>query len=246
MSSLKLGKLPARNAVSFKFAKYSALAPAPSKAGHYSLVTDWQGMMGNDQYGDCVCAEAGHATIYFNQESGKLVKISTKNVLSMYSAVTGFSPKDPNSDQGTDMQQAASYRRKTGILDSSGKRHKIVAYIALAVGDKNQMKQAVYYFGGFGLGFQFPASAMTQFNAGKNWTVVSKSPIEGGHDVWVCGYDSQYVYLNTWGDLIKATWGFVLKYMDEGLVYLTAEMLTNNKSLEGFDLTALQVDLKKL
>ena len=243
----KLGKLPARDAVDFKLAKYSvALAPAPAKAGHYSLVKDWQGMLGNDTLGDCVCAEAGHGTIYFNQESGKLVKISTKNVVDMYSAVTGYNPSDPNSDQGTDMQAAASWRRKTGLSDESGVKHKILAYLALSVANKPQIKQAVYYFGGFGLGIQFPDSAMTQFNAGKNWTVVKGAKIEGGHDVWVCGYDSSYVYLVTWGKLIKASWAFVTLYMDEGLVYLSAEMLNNNKSLEGFNATQLQADLKGL
>lgn len=245
--NLKLGKLPARlDAVSFKFRDYSVLAPAPAKGGHYSLVKDWQGMMGNDSLGDCVCAEAGHGTIYYNQESGKLVKISTQNVVDMYSAVTGYTPKDPNSDQGTDMVSAAAYRRKTGLLDESGIRHKILAYISLANGDTTQMKQAVYYFGGFGLGIQFPSSAMDQFNAGKNWTVVKGSKIEGGHDIWVCGYDSKYVYLVTWGKLIKATWSFVITYMDEALLYLSPEILTNGKSPEGFDLTALQKDLSSL
>lgn len=244
---LKLGKLPARNAVKFKLATYSYLPAPPVRAGHYSLVSDWQGMMGNDQWGDCVCAEAGHGTIYYNQESGKLVKISTDNILSMYSAVTGFNPNDPSTDQGTDMQQAASYRRKTGIVDSSGNRHKILAYLALDVpANKIQIKQAIYYFGGIGFGFQFPASAMSQFNAGKNWTVVSGSPIEGGHDVWVCGYDSRYVYLVTWGKLIKASWGFVTHYLDEALAYVSSESLLNNVSLEGFNQTQLLSDLNNL
>lgn len=245
MSSLKLGKKPARDAVDFKFSTYTTNLP-PAKGGHYLLVTDWQGMLGNDKLGDCVCAEAGHGTILFNQEAGKLVKILEGDVISMYSAVTGYTPDDPSTDQGTDMQVAASYRRKTGLLDSKGYRHKILAYLALSVANTAQMKQAVYYFGGFGLGIQFPDSAMTQFNEGKNWTVVKGSKIEGGHDVWVCGYDSEFVYLVTWGRLIKATWAFVTHYMDEGLVYLSQEALNNNKSLEGFNLAQLESDLKTL
>jgi hypothetical protein len=47
----------------------------------------------------------------------------------------------------------------------------------------------------------------------------------------------------TWGKLIKATWGFVHKYADEAVVYLS--MLTNNHSLEGFDVSQLHTDLNQ-
>lgn len=248
--SLKLGKLPARkDSIQFKLAKYlnlAALPTPPSKYGHQALVIDWEGMLGNDQYGDCVFAGAAHETILWGKEGGKNVTFSTQSVLSDYSAVTGFNPNDPNSDQGTDMQVAASYRRKTGVKDQNGTRHKVDAYLAIAAGNVAEVKQAVYLFSNVGIGFQFPASAMTQFNAGKNWTVVSGSKIEGGHYVPVVGYDSRYLYVVTWGKLQKMSWGFFKKYCDEAVVYLSSEMLVNGKSLEGFDAAQLQADLGQL
>lgn len=240
----KLGKLPARDSVKLKLKDYLTFSVVPpTKFGHYDLETNW-GLLGNDQYGDCVWAGAGHETILWNKEADKTITITEQDALNDYSAVTGFNPDNPSSDQGTDMQVAAAYRQKTGITDGTN-RHKITAYVALSVGDKTELKQAIYLFSAVGVGINFPASAMTQFNDGKPWTIV-KSSIEGGHYVPAVGYDSKYVYVVTWGKIQKMSWGFLEKYNDESLAYISLEMLTNNKSLEGFDLAQLQTDLKQL
>jgi hypothetical protein len=243
---MKLGKLPARpGAVKLKLATYLPTVKPPTSYGHQSLVSVW-GMLGNDQYGDCVWAGAGHETMLWNREASNIVTFTDKSVLSDYSKVTGFNPNDPNTDQGTDMQVAASYRKKTGVLDSQGNRHKVGAYVAISIGNVDELKAAMYLFSAVGLGIRFPKSAMTQFNNGKAWTVVSSSPIEGGHYVPLVGYTSKYVNLITWGKVQKATWGFVKRYMDEGLVYLTTEMLSGDKSIDGFNLSQLQADLSSL
>lgn len=241
---MKLGKLPGRpGAVKFKLTDYMTLPTPPKSFGHYRLLTNWQ-MLGNDTVGDCVLAGAGHETMLWNREANKTVTVTTADAIADYSAITGYNPNDPSSDQGTDMTVAASYRRKTGVL-AQDKRHKITAYLALQVGDETQLKQAIYLFSAVGVGIQFPSSAMDQFNRGKNWTVV-KSSIEGGHYIPCVGYDSKYVYLVTWGKCIKMSWGFYKKYNDESIAYLSSEMLTNNKSLEGFNVAQLESDLKGL
>jgi len=172
---------------------------------------------------------------------GKLpARISDRSVLSDYSAATGFDPNDPSTDQGTDMQAAASYRKKTGIRDAKGKRHKIDGY--LAIRSPYELKQAVWLFGAAGLGVEFPKSAMKQFDAGKPFTV-EKSGITAGHYMPVIGYDKNWVYLVTWGKVVQATYGWVNKYMDESIAYLSLEMLKNGKSLEAFDLITLQKDI---
>lgn len=245
---MKLGKLPARpGAVKLQFKNYStALITPPSKYGRYGLVSDWQGMLGNDQYGDCVWAGADHEHIYWNKEANKDLRFTSQNALDDYAKCTGFKPNDPNTDQGTDMQVAASYRLKTGIGDAQGQRHKIGAYVALIVGNEAELKQAIFYFGAVGIGIQFPASAMAQFNTGKNWTIVTGSKIEGGHYVPAVGYDSRYIYVVTWGKLIKMSWAFFRKYNDESIVYLDTEMMTGGVSLEGFNISQLTSDLAEL
>lgn len=249
ISQLRLGKTPARQgAIKFSIDTYtdtSSLPATPVTYGHQGLISTW-GMFGNDRYGDCVWAGAAHEHMLWNKEANKDVSFTDNSVLSAYSTVTGFNPNDPSTDQGTDMELAAKFRRQTGILDSNNVRHKISAYLNLPVGNETKIKQATYLFSGVGLGFQFPDVAMDQFNQGKPWTVVSRAHIEGGHYTPIVGYDAQYVYLVTWGKIQKATWQFVLKYMDEGIVYLNGEFFINGKTMEGLDVLTLQKDLNKL
>lgn len=245
--TFKLGKLPARpGAVRFALAQYAPSLPTPpSKAtAHQALVSDY-GMLANDNFGCCVFSGSAHETMLWNREAGTAVPFTDRAVLSDYSAVTGFNGS-PESDQGTDMTVAASYRRRTGVIDANGQRHQVAAYLAIAPGQKLALKQAVWLFSAVGIGVRFPASAMDQFNAGRSWSVVASSPIEGGHYVPAVGYDSRYVYVVTWGRLQKMTWGFYARYCDEALAYLSPEMLTGGLSPEGFAVAALQADLGAL
>ena len=149
----KLGKLPARpNAVSFKLKAYLTELPKPpsSYTANKYYPGIW-GVLGNDSYGDCVWAGAGHETMLWNNEATVNVIINDSNSLSDYSAVTGFNPNDPNSDQGTDMAVAAKYRQNVGIVDTQGKRHKVAAYLALEASNVTQLKQAISTFGVVGL-----------------------------------------------------------------------------------------------
>lgn len=245
----KLGKLPARqDAIKFKLSTYekAALPTPPKTYGHQKLITTWN-MYGNDQYGDCVFAGAGHEHLLWNKEAGKDVVFTDSTILEGYSAVTGFNPNDPSTDNGTDMEMAAKWRRKVGLLNAKGGRHKIGAYLAINKGDIDQIKKAAYRYSAVGIGIQFPASAMNQFNAGKAWTVVKNSPIEGGHYVPVVGYNSKYIYIVTWGKVVPCSYAFIRKYMDEGIVYLSNDFLNNEgKTLEGFDLATLTKDLNSL
>lgn len=105
------------------------------------------------------------------------------NVLADYAAVTGFDPAKPDTDQGADMQEAAAYRRKTGIVDAQGDRHKIAAYLALEPGNLQHLFLASYLFGAVGIGLQLPASALLQTEQGLAWDVVADTTIAGGHYV---------------------------------------------------------------
>lgn len=244
----KLGKLPAtKNSVSFRLRDYLSIAKLPTppaKGGHANLVTEHD-MFGNDTVGDCTCADVGHATLYWNKETGKNVAVSTSNVLTMYSAITGYNPDDPSSDTGADMSVVAKYHQKTGLEDELGNYHKIAAYLAVTPGNFEELRQSIYLFGACSIGWELPESAQTQFGK-KPWSVVKGSPIEGGHDTVAVGYDSSYLYVVTWGSVQKVEWPFVSKYMDEGIVKLSDEMLKNGESLEGFNANQLQTDLSAL
>ena len=133
----KLGKTPARKgAVKLRLSTYldARLASAPRNFGHYDLFpADGWGMLGNDQYGDCVPAGGDHEHMLWNKMAGHSVAFDEATALGDYSRITGFTPADPNSDQGTDMEEAAAYRRKMGLVDSNGRRHPIQAYAAVSL-----------------------------------------------------------------------------------------------------------------
>jgi hypothetical protein len=146
------------------------------------------------------------------------------------------------------MQVAASYRRKTGVLDAHGKRHKVIAYLALATGNADQLALAMYLFGAAGIGIKFPNTAMDQFNAGKPWDVTKNAKIEGGHYIPGVGRDAKgNIVIVTWGKIQLMTPRFYTKYCDEVVVYVSEEALTTSgKTLEGFDLAQLRTDLNAL
>jgi hypothetical protein len=261
MDSLhKLGKKPATyDKRDLQFAHYRTTAPLPphpKQFGHEKLVaaSAWQ-MLGNGPdntvsqgfqgAGDCVFAGGDHETMLWTLEGGAPAQFTGANAISDYSAVTGYNPKNPKSDQGTDVRQALKYRRSTGLIDAAGKRHKIGAYLALEPGNTDHLLEALYLFGVVGIGIQFPDSAMDQFNAGKPWSVVQGARIEGGHYVPLVAKRSNLECV-TWGRIQPMTSQFYAKYCDEAWAILSPEMLKSGKSLEGFDLGQLQTDLNAL
>jgi hypothetical protein len=246
MSDLKLGKMPAApRPTDFKFSEFAAgitLPTVPSRFGHGSAYSDW-GMLGNDRYGDCVWAGAAHEHMLINKVvHGIDVGFDDASVLGDYSAVTGFDPNDPQTDGGTDVHVALSYRRKTGIADATGKRHQIGAYVSLDPKSWQHLEQAAYIFGAVGIGIEFPSSAMDQFNAGQPWDVVPGARNEGGHYVPTVGslHAADQVTVLTWGKHQVMTQAFYEKYNDEAWVYVTNEELrSNGTGLHGFDVEKL-------
>jgi hypothetical protein len=250
---LKLGKQEAKRLKTdfqFKdFAESIQLPKAPSRFGHGNTYTDWR-MLGNDRYGDCVWAGAAHEHMLLNKVVHRLdVPFTDDSVLGDYSAVTGFDPSDPNTDQGTNVHDALSYRRKTGIADANGTRHQIGAYVSLDPKNWEHLEQAAYIFGAVGIGIQFPDSAMKQFAKGEPWAPVDGAKIEGGHYVPVVGslHSATEATAITWGKRQVFTVAFYEQYNDEAWVYITPdELRTNGTGLHGFDMEKLNAYLGAL
>lgn len=225
------------------------LPPIPPTFGHQQAfpAAGW-GVLGNDEWGDCALAGPAHETMLFAKLGGRSAPFTTAGVLADYSAVTGFDshagPPGANpTDQGSDVRQVAGYRRRTGVVDAHGHRHRIGAYIGLSPGNAAHVDAAAYLFEAVGLGIQFPGSAMDQFNAGRPWDVVAGAAIEGGHYIPYVGRDAQFLYVVTWGRLQAMTPAFFAAYCDEAFAYLSTEMLRGGKTPEGFNLAQLRADL---
>ena len=248
----RLGKLPARpDAIKHKFGSFFHAAELPTPTlvfGRPDLIKDW-GMLANDRHSCCVFSGAFHETMLWRAWAGAEIPTFTDaNVISDYSAVTGYDPNDPSSDRGADMQRAASYRKKVGIVDATGQRHQVAAYVSLKAGDVDQLALAAFMFGAVGLGVEMPTSAMDQFEQGEPWDVVSGAYVEGGHYIPCIGRNRAGNFLIiTWGRLQAVTPAFIKKYMDEGVVYLSLEQLRGTGlSPRGFDKVALTKALNEV
>ncbi len=249
---LKLGKkLFAPKKTDLLFARYadkSLLPFVPRTFGHYGLIaTNAWGMLGNDEYGDCVFAGADHETMLWTAAGGNPATFTPANALSDYSAVTGFDPNNPSTDHGADPRSSYSYRQKTGLIDASGKRHRIGAYLLLNQDDINEVHLSTYLFEATGIGLRAPSTMIDQFNAGQPWDIVPGATDTGeGHYVSYLGFDGAYMWVVTWGKLQAMTPRFFLAYCDEAWAILSEEMLRGGVSLDGFSLAQLQKDLASL
>lgn len=258
MPGLKLGKLPAtEDSRDLLFSNYvvpAKLPEPPAEFGHETLFKrhGW-GMLGNDDWGDCAWAGPAHETMLLTKEGGHPATFTTAAVLSDYSAGTGFDasagpPGDNPTDNGSNVRDVLGYRRKTGIGDARGKRHKIGAYVKLDPGNLEHIYQAMYLFQAVGIGiYPFPESAHDQFNNGEPWDVVPGSPAKGGHYVCCLARRNGNFELVTWGSLQEMTEAFFTKYCDEAWTYISTEHLDENKAdPEGFKLSELRTDLRAL
>lgn len=271
---LRTGKLPARQVDSdVPFSKYrTSEAILPRVHGHGNTFSNW-GMNANGPdptvtyanfqgAGCCVFAGGDHETEnWTNLGAGGLtgqevVTFTGMNTLSDYSAVTKYDPTQTDAegnnptDQGTDVHDALEYRMETGLVDSTGNRHKLYNYVTLdPKSNWEEFLQAIFVFDAVGIGINFPGSAMDQFNEGLGWSVVKGSKIDGGHYIPVVGFDqtAETVTIITWGKRITATKEFILEYCDESYGLMSAEAVEKNgKTYEGFDLAQLQSDLANL
>jgi hypothetical protein len=214
----------------------AALPAPPPVVNWYDGITF--PMFGNDYAGDCVPAEQGHheqvlTTFGLRQPA----TFTDAQILGVYSAITGYDPNDPSTDQGTVIQDAMNYWRRTGVVG-----HKITAFAEVNVQDVTEVRTALALFGPLSIGVNFPASAMDQFNAGEPWDVVrNDGGIEGGHCVALVGYDATYYYVVTWGAVQKVTPAWWRKYVEEAWTPLSREWINAQTGLdpEGVDLSAL-------
>lgn len=239
----KYGKLPARpGAVTLKFSDFATKAklPAiPADFGHETRISNW-GVMLNADLGDCVVAGGCHETRLLVAETGKNLQFPDSAVLKNYEAIGGYVPGDPSTDQGCDMSAAASYRKKTGLVDGAGTRHQIAAYLALQPGNLQELKAAMYLFGCAGIGVEFPVAWEAAFDNGQMWDRLPKNTqIGGGHYIPGVCFRNGRIGVVSWGKLVWLTVAGFEQFCDEAIAYVSTEFLTNGKSLEGFDKAGL-------
>ena len=187
------------------------------------------GMLANDRLGDCVIAMMLHSIEEFHLDAGTTVPAFTDaDAIKLYSAITGYNPDDPNSDQGTNESTAMTYWEHPGLPTSDGVDHQIVATVAVDPSNLNECRIAIDEFVALQIGIALPLSAQGQ----TEWTVVGNGRTGhsapgswGGHGIPYREYDGETFKCVTWGAELLLTVPFHEAYTQEAHVVVTKEML---------------------
>jgi hypothetical protein len=211
-------------------------------------------MFANDQYGDCTCVSHGHRILVQERHARQReTPISTDDVLAAYSAVTGFDPDRPETDNGAYMLDVLNYMRRTGMgREKDGTRHQITAYAKVDHTDLQEVRTAIALFGGLYIGIWLPLSA--QWQDLMAWDLPSEGDAGdgtpgswGGHAVYANGYDRRGVDFYTWSEPAHMTWEFWTNYVDEAYAVISEDFFRKTgKSSRGFDTAQLNAFLRGL
>ena len=243
MRTFKLGKKPVRlDARTFMLSRYlPALPPVPAAIDWSGKVPDWL-MLANDSVGDCTCASAAHLEMLWTSQAGQEFVPTDAEVLAAYSAITGYNPANPATDEGADELSVLNYWRNMGIAG-----HRISAFAAVNIKNPGQVRAAIALFGGLYLGVQLPQSAMDEINSGQSWTETVAPDVVGGHAVPVIAYDANGLTCITWGQPQKMSWAWFDTFADEAYCVLSPDWIAGaGVSPSGFNLIQLAQDLKAL
>jgi hypothetical protein len=236
----KLGRKAVKtDSRTLKLASYLTPAlPAPPVSVDWTKgVKEW-GMLANDTLGDCTIAGAMHAIMGWSLNSGAEVAFTTNDAISYYEKFDGYSPSDPNTDQGGVLLDVLRDWKNQGINS-----HKIDAYASADASNLTEVKQALSLFGPLYAGLSFPNSAQGQ----SEWVVTNDTSIDGGHCVVIIGYNATGPVAISWGALYQMTWEFFSKYFDELFAIVSPDWF-NASGIDptGLNLAQLDADLKAI
>src|SRR5262249_31150131 len=152
-------------------------------------------MMANDRLGDCTLAAVGHCIEQWTAVAmGHPIVMTDEEVIAAYSAIAGYDPADPSSDQGAVELDVLKYWRKHGMKTPSQNCDKLAA---VAFGDDaTQPRISTAACGSAYPGLALPVAAQPQ----DVWDVpASKADLKGdwapgswgGHAVPAMQYDPE-------------------------------------------------------
>lgn len=241
----KLGKKPAlfdsRTPMFGTYVK-GELPPPPASVDYGKPIKKWP-MYGNDKYGDCTCAAAGHMTQVWTAHGGKEVTPTAASVMKFYEHFVGDPPPP---DAGCNMLDVLRYWRSTGFGGRT-----IDSFVSVEPKNHTQAMDAIDLFGALYIGVELPDFAVTGDMLAAPWVVPSRGPTgdaapnpENGHCIPAVAYDARNLYVITWGERKAMSWQFYDVYSDESYAVLSDAFISkSDKTRRGFDLAALRTDI---
>jgi hypothetical protein len=203
------------------------------------------GVMLNNTLGDCTCAGLAHArqVITYNA-TGKMVTLPNEYVLKLYQQGCGYVLNDPSTDQGGNEQALLTYCHQNGIPTPDGP-DKILGFVEIDHAKIEDVKRTIAEAGFVYLGINIPNSWCSA-PIGSIWDVPI-GDIEGGHCIIGVGYDSNFIYVISWGYFWPMTWTAFAQVCDEA--YLVADkawIAATGKTPFGMSLEQLESSMAAL
>jgi hypothetical protein len=202
-----------------------------------------------DGVGDCTIAEKAHG---FGAQSflvtGTVALFPNSEIISAYSAVSGYNVKTGADDNGASLEDVCTYMTKTGMTDTLGVRHTIAAWATLDdPTDLAMLKRVLYTFGTVTLAFNLPQSAEDAFP--NPWVYVPGSPVLGGHAVPLQYSNSGELdgeQLVSWAQYVKTNNAFMNHYCVQAVAYASSTWVAKNGTnpINGIALPDLIADTK--
>jgi hypothetical protein len=225
----KFGKLPPKpHPLTLKLGDFLAatpyILPSPEqKRGWEYAVPDstWSdSMLGNDEVGDCVEAAVLHYIMSATANTGNPVTFTKDQAISLYSAVTGYNPSDPNTDQGTAWTDMLAYWQKNGVYG-----HQILAWASVDYTNNITLAQAVDIFGGLLVGTAVTDVMEQEFEDNEPWNAPLGTNIVGGHGIPLLGYGRFGRTCITWARRQQMDLNVAPEMFDESYVVITPDWL---------------------
>jgi hypothetical protein len=233
---MKLGKLAKRNDPrNLKLERYLTQLPELPPAADWSQGLVSFGEMGNADVGDCTCATLGHALQIWSVNAGNEITVPDADVLALYSAVSGYDPADPSTDQGAVLLDVLKYVRSVGDRQGIG-GHRIDAFMAVNPKNHDHVKASVHLLGGVAIGVDF----LHGWENADVWSIPNGHSA-GGHAIWGCAYTPEGLIVISWGRKYLIPWSSLDAQCDEAYALVSPDWIgPDGIAPSAFDLPALQ------
>lgn len=211
--AVKFGrKRPSPHGLKLRFRDFlnpSNLPPAPVDCDYSPEgIASLRQIFLNDAEGDCVVAGGYHVVGVETGNAGSIFVPTSTQINEDYSAIGGFVPGDPSTDNGCDEQTAFGYWTKTGFKNGT----KLAGYLAVDGANKAELMAACYVFENLFFGIELPDAWISPFPSkdGFVWDVGTPNP-ENGHCVVATGYSPAGPKIDSWALLGTLTWEAISK-----------------------------------
>ena len=206
----------------------------------------------NDKLGDCVIAGIAHVVGVLTGGSGTEYIFTDQQIIALYSAIGGYNPKDPSTDQGCDEVTALNYWENNGAPAGS---HRIAGWLSVNAADPSEYRTALWLFENLYFGFELPDAWVNPAPqaSGFTWDAAGPADPSNGHCFIGVGYTGKGITIDTWGMTGLLTDQAITKYgspHSHGEVYTVVSQDGINKATQkapnGFDWSQLIADFDSM